>query len=178
MRLIIFDTAADPCESWSAETQEAPAGGEGFEGQSNTFRMAAIPNRHGARLIVMVTRIVVFFHMGIALDPVATRPEGFVFASGRVDKPPLPDVSARLWLSAQLLAALCGSWLTGWLSHSGVHAVPVHRMRLKPALQRGEPSPGWGRGRAEYQHTHSSMSNRGQQKTPPERGCGRGRRGG
>jgi len=34
-------------------------------------------------LIVMVTRIVVFFHMGIALDPVATEPEGFVFMPSR-----------------------------------------------------------------------------------------------
>lgn len=89
--------------------KKPPEGTEGFKGQSSTFRMAAIPKRHEARLIVMVTRIVVLFHIGIALDPVATEPEGFVFASGRVDKPPLPDVSARLWLSAQLLVALFGT---------------------------------------------------------------------
>lgn len=57
--------------------------GEGFKGQSSTFRMAAIPMRQAARLIVMVTRIVVLFHMGIALDPVATEPEGFVFMPSR-----------------------------------------------------------------------------------------------
>lgn len=80
---IIFDAVPAMCESYGAEKQEAPAWGEGFEGQSSTFRMAAIPNRQEARLTVMVTRIVVFFHMGIALDPVATEPKGFRVHAGQ-----------------------------------------------------------------------------------------------
>ena len=69
-------------------------------------------------MIVMVTRIVVFFHIGKALDPVATEPEGFVLASGRVDKPPLPDVPVHLWPSARLLVALRGLDSGEWPSQA------------------------------------------------------------
>jgi len=126
-------------------------------------------------LIVMVTRIVVFFHMGIALDPVATEPEGFVFASGRVDKPPLPDVSARLWLCAQLLAALCdvGSGRvaspnpvgrTGCGEPIGViwssARFPMGPQRDLTTLSQCCPR----------RRSAGQGPNRGQQKTPPERG--------
>lgn len=111
----------------------------------------------------MVTRIVVLFHMGKALDPVATEPEGFVFASGRVDKPPLPDVPARFVVSASPLGGPMWSRLRcEWLRQAPVSRMgcgdPASVLRLPDGREAGAA--------AGFEREAGELSSPAQKRTP------------